>query len=107
VARPAVFMFSEQGGNNRLALGIVMMAGVLLLIVVVAAVRGRLVPGQASAQPSLPPPQVGDCVTENPNALGADLNTWSSVLPTVSTASCTGDRFGEVAACCRRIPPML
>ena len=81
---------------NRAAVGLGMVAGALVLIVIVAAVRGRMVPGRATSQPVTPPTQVGDCVTEDPNALGADLYTWTSVLPSVPTALCTGNRFGEV-----------
>ena len=81
---------------NRAAVGVAVVAGALLLILVGAVIRGRMVPGQGTAQPSTPPPQVGDCVIEDPNDLGADLYTWTAVLPSVSTGSCTGDRFGEV-----------
>jgi hypothetical protein len=81
---------------NRAAAGFGLLAGALLLIVIVAAVRGRMVPGQATAEPVTPPPQVGDCVTQDPNALGADLYTWTTVLPSVPTEPCTGNRFGEV-----------
>jgi len=59
-------------------------AGALLLIVMVAAVRGRMVPGQASVQPSTPPPQVGDCVTEDPNAPGAHLYSCTTMSPAVT-----------------------
>jgi len=83
---------------NRAALGVGLVAGALLLILILAPVRGRMVPGQATAQPSTPPPQAGDCVTEDPKDLGADLYSWTTVLPTVSTGPCTGDRFGEVTA---------
>ena len=79
---------------NRAAVGVELVAGALLLILILAAVRGRMVPGEATAQPSTPPPQAGDCVTEDSKDLGADLYTWT----TVSTGLCTGDRFGEVTA---------
>jgi len=88
-------VFCQWVGMNRVALGVGVVAGVLLLIVIGAAVRGRMVPGQGTARPSTPPPQTGDCVTEDPNDLGADLYTWTTVLPSVSTGPCTGDRFGE------------
>ena len=83
---------------NRAVVGVGLVAGALLLILMLAAVRGRMVPGQASAQPSTPPPRAGDCVTQDPKDRGADLYTWTTVLPTVATGSCTGDRFGEVTA---------
>ena len=93
----AVDSVSCQGvGMNRAAAGFGLLAGALLLIVIAAAVRGRMVPGQATAEPVTPPPQVGDCVTQDPNALGADLYTWTTVLPSVPTGPCTGNRFGEV-----------
>ncbi len=78
---------------NRSAVGGVVVAGALLLILIGAAVRSRVVPGESTAQPSTPPPQVGDCVLEDPNALGVDLYSWTGVLPSVSTGPCTGDRF--------------
>ena len=81
---------------NRAAVGVVVVAGALLLILIGAAIRGRLVVGEGTAQPSTPPPQVGDCVLENPNDLGAALYTWTVVLPSVSTGPCSGDRYGEV-----------
>ncbi|MGB8385063.1 MAG: hypothetical protein WCG47_28125, partial [Dermatophilaceae bacterium] len=84
----------QRVGMNRAAAGFGLLAGALLLIVTAAVVRGRMVPGQATAQPITPPPQVGDCVTQDPNTLGADLHTWTTVFPSVPTALCTGNRFG-------------
>jgi len=89
-------MRNRAGGVKRVALGVAVVAGALLLIVIGAALRGRMVAGEGTAQPSTPPPQVGDCVIEDPNDLGADLYTWTAVLPSVSTGRCEGDRFGEV-----------
>ena len=53
----------------RRLLGAAVLAGVLLVIVVVAGVRGRTVAGEPTAQPIKTAPQVGDCVTENPHDL--------------------------------------
>jgi hypothetical protein len=92
------FVFHQRVVKNRAALGVAVVAGALLLVVIGAAARGRIVPGQGTAQPSTPPPQAGDCVTEDPNDLGADLYTWTTVLPSVPTEPCNGDRFGEVTA---------
>jgi hypothetical protein len=89
-------MRNRAGGMNRVALGVAVVAGALLLIVIGAALRGRMVSGEGTVQPSTPPPPVGDCVIEDPNDLGADLYTWTTVLPSVSTGRCEGDRFGEV-----------
>ena len=96
---------------NRAAVGVGLVAGALLLVLILAAVRGRMVPGQGTAQPSTPPPQVGDCVIENPNDLGADLYTWTAVLPSVSTGRCPGAgwipvrlRCGAPGVSCARRP---
>jgi len=73
------------------------MIAVLLAVVVVAAVRGRVVAGEPVAEPIGAPPQVGDCAVENPHDLGAALDNWAGSPPTVRTAACAGERFGEVA----------
>ncbi len=77
---------------RRLA-GSAVLVGVLLVIVVVAAVRGQTVAGQSIAQPVKAAPQVGDCVTENPQSPGIDLSN----LPALGNEPCSGPRFGEVA----------
>src|SRR6478672_616575 len=77
--------------RRRLA-GSMVLTGVLLVIVVVAAVRGHTVAGQPIAPPIQAAPHVGDCVTENPHALGAGLYD----LPALRTGPCSGPRFGEV-----------
>jgi len=76
---------------RRLA-GSAVLTAVLLVIVVVAAVRGHTVAGRPIAPPIQAAPQVGDCVIENPHALGAGLYD----LPALRTGPCSGDRFGEV-----------
>ena len=76
---------------RRLA-GSAVLTGVLLVIVVVAAVRGHTLAGQPIAPPIQAAPHVGDCVTENPHALGAGLYD----LPALRTGPCSGPRFGEV-----------
>ncbi|HEY5879755.1 MAG TPA: septum formation family protein [Nakamurella sp.] len=75
----------------------VLLTAVLLAVVVVAAVRGRVVAGEPVAEPIGAPPQVGDCAVENPLDLGAALNNWADTPPTVGTSVCAGERFGEVA----------
>ena len=62
------------------------------MIVIAAAVRGHTVAGEPVAQPIKPAPQVGDCVTGNPNDRGVDLHD----LPALPTGPCAGARFGEV-----------
>ena len=76
----------------RRLLGSAVLVGVLLLMVIVAAVRGHTVAGDPVAQPIKSAPEVGDCVTENPHDLGADLYN----LPALPTGPCSGPRFGEV-----------
>src|SRR6478609_4621320 len=76
---------------RRLA-GAAVLAGVLLVIVLVAAVRGHTVAGQPDAPPIQPAPQVGDCVLQNPHDLGAGLYD----LPALRTGPCAGPRFAEV-----------
>ena len=58
---------------RRLA-GSAVLVGVLLVIVALAAIRGQNVAGQPVAQPIKAAPQVGDCVTENPQSPGIDLS---------------------------------
>ena len=88
--RPTDHLPNDQ--MPRRLLGAAVLAGVLLVIVVVAGVRGRTVAGEPTAQPIKAAPQVGDCVTENPHDLGANLFD----LPALPTGSCSGPRFGEV-----------
>lgn len=76
----------------RRLLGSTVLAGALLLIVIVAAVRGHTLAGEPVAQPIKAAPEVGDCVTENPHDLGTDLYN----LPALPTGPCSGARFGEV-----------
>jgi len=84
-------VFRPHRTLRRLA-GSVVVVGVLLAVMIVAAVRGQSVAGHPTAPPIPAPPQVGDCVTENPNDLGAGLNN----MPAVRIGTCSGPRFGEV-----------
>ena len=88
--RPTDHIPNDQ--MTRRLLGAAVLTGVLLVIVVVAGVRGRTVAGEPTAQPIKAAPQAGDCVTENPHDLGANLFD----LPAIPTGSCSGPRFGEV-----------
>ena len=81
------------GQMPRRVAGSVVLAGVLLLIVVVATIRGHTVAGRPTAPPIQAAPQVGDCVMQNPHDLGAGLYN----LPALRTGQCSGPRFGEVA----------
>lgn len=83
---------SAEGG--RRLLGSALLAGVLLMIVLVAAIRGHTVGGEPVAQPVKAAPQVGDCVTDNPNDPGVELFN----LPALRTEPCSGPRYGEVAS---------
>jgi hypothetical protein len=76
----------------RRVAGSAVLGGVLLVLVVVAAVRGRTVAGQPTAPPVQAAPQVGDCVLQNPHDLGAGLYD----LPALRTGPCSGPRFGDV-----------
>src|SRR6478736_9831770 len=76
----------------RRVAGAAVLAGVLLVIVLVAAVRGRTVAGQPTAPPIQAAPQAGDCVLQNPHDLGAALYN----LPALRTGPCSGPRFGAV-----------
>jgi hypothetical protein len=78
--------------TRRLA-GLAVLVGVLMLIMVVAAVRGHTVVGEAVAQPVKAAPQIGDCVLEEPGRLGVNLNN----LPVLRIERCSGPRYGEVA----------
>ena len=77
---------------RRLA-GSAVLVGVLVLLVVVAAIRGHTVAGQPTAQPIKAAPQVGDCLTENPHDPGYNIFD----LQALRTEPCSGPRFGEVA----------
>lgn len=77
-----------------------LLASLLLLLGVLAGIRGRVVSGDPTATPVAAAPQVGDCVTENPHTRGSDLYmvTFTTPLPSLRTGACSGARFGEVVA---------
>lgn len=68
---------------------------VSLTILIVSSVSRRAIPGQPIAQPVAAAPQIGDCLLD-PAAREGELNSWSEYLASVSTAPCTGTRFGEI-----------
>ena len=80
---------------RRLA-GVVVLAAVVVAIVVVGSIRGRIIAGDAVAEPIEPPPQIGDCLTEDPNDLGDALYGWRPYPPSIRMNPCSGPRYGEV-----------
>ena len=60
-------------GWQRRGAGIMLLAGLLVALMVVAAVRDRRLPGDATAAPVPRSPRVGDCIQQNPHDRGADL----------------------------------
>jgi hypothetical protein len=85
-------------GNDRFrrALGIAVLAGLLLLSGVLVGVRGRVVPGDPVAAPVAAPPRVGDCVTGNPRTPPGDGQAFIAPLRSLPIGGCAGPRFGEV-----------
>ena len=77
---------------RRLA-GATMLVGVLVVLMVVAAIRGHTAAGRPAAQPVKAAPQVGDCLTENPHDPGFNIFD----LPALRTEPCSRLRYGEVA----------
>ena len=91
------------GQTPRRLLGLTVLVSAVLVSVALAAIRNHLVPGEPVAQPVPAAPTVGDCVTQNPWDLGADLtginlDSPQQPLPSLPTAPCTGSRFGDVAS---------
>lgn len=82
----------------RRGAGLALLAGLLLLLGVLAGVRGRVVSGDPTAAPVAAAPQLGDCITENPHTRGIDAQALTAPLPSLRTGFCTGTRFGEVVA---------
>ncbi len=80
----------------RRAVGIAVLAGLLLLLGVLVGVRGRVVPGDPVAAPVTAPPRVGDCVTGNQHTLPGNGQAFIAPLRSLPIGSCAGPRFGEV-----------
>lgn len=81
---------------ERRLTGWLVLAVVAVLVIIVAAVNGRALPGVAVALPVPPPPQPGDCALDDPNVPGGYLGDRPDQLPAVRLAPCTGARYGEV-----------
>jgi hypothetical protein len=75
-----------------------LLAVLLATVLVVAAGRGRLLPGDPTAVPVPAAPRVGDCLHENPYAQGADLYRETAPLAVLRSGPCSGPRPGEVVA---------
>jgi len=91
------------GQTPRRLLGLTVLVSAVLVSVALAAIQNHLVTGEPVAQPAPAAPTVGDCVTQNPWDLGADLtginpDSPPQPLPSLPTAPCTGSRFGDVAS---------
>ena len=85
-------------GRQRRGAGIIVLAGLLVLLIVVAAVRGRRLPGEPTAAPVPAAPRVGDCIQENPHDRGADLYPAKAPLASLRSGDCLAPRFGEVVS---------
>lgn len=76
--------------------------GLVALMVVVAAARGTVVAGRPIAPPVPKPPEPGQCLLDDPFAVGGDgyvlMLGSGDELPSARTTACVGARFGEVVA---------
>jgi hypothetical protein len=80
------------------------LAALLVLLIVVAAVRDRRLPGEPSAAPVPAARRVGDCVQENPHDRGADLYPAKAPLAALRSGDCSTPRFGEVVSLAQGYP---
>ena len=64
-----------RAGRQRRGAGIIVLAGLLVTLIVVAAVRDRRLPGNPTAAPVPAAPRVGDCIQENPHDRAAPTCT--------------------------------
>ena len=89
---------SALGANARLT-GMALVLAALMAVLVIAAIRGRVVAGTAVAEPVPDPPRPGDCMTQNLHELGTpdEIYFWVPGGPPVRIEPCNGVRFGEVA----------
>jgi len=62
----------RAGLGTRRRAGITVLAALLLVLIGVAPVPGRHLPGDPTAAPVPAAPQEGDCIARNPHYLGAD-----------------------------------
>src|SRR6476469_5583031 len=83
---------------RRRGAGMAPLTALLAALIVVAAVRGRVVPGDPTAQPVPAPPLVGDCILENPQDRGADLYPSKTPFATLRSGDCSARRFGEIVS---------
>src|SRR6478735_8333781 len=91
-------------GRRRRGAGIIVLAGLLVLLIVVAAVRGRWLPGEPTAAPVPAAPRVGDCIQENPHDRGADLYRVKTPLAALRSGDRSAPRFGEVVSLAQGYP---
>ena len=92
-------MSRSAGGSNARLQGIAVVLAALMAVLVIAAIRGRVVAGTPVAEPLPDPPRPGDCVTQNLHDMGTpdEIYFWVPGGPSVRIESCDGVRFGEVA----------
>jgi hypothetical protein len=87
----------EAGGRRRWT-GITVLACLLVVVIVLAAVHGRRLPGDPRAAPIPGTPQIGDCVQEDPYDPGRDLYPGAAPLPALRIGGCSERRYGEVVS---------
>jgi len=94
----------RAAGWRRRGAGITVLAALLVLLIVVAAVRDRRLPGDPTAAPVPAAPRVGDCIQENPHDRGADLYLTKAPLAALRSGDCSAPRFGEVVSLAEGYP---
>lgn len=88
-----------RAGRQRRGAGIIVLAGLLVTLLGVAAVRDPRLPGNPTAAPVPAAPRVGDCIQENPHDRGsADLYRVKAPLAALRSGDCSAPRFGEVVS---------